>query len=148
MEDLAKRGTKGNTAASRWANSSLVPNEMIPGESLQLQQAQRDFVNAQLRRESGAAISESEFDNARKQYFPQPGDSDAVVAQKKEARERAQQNMGRGAGGAYRPNAPVPAPASPGRGGSPTVKLYTPNGGVINVPESEASIYISQGAHR
>lgn len=48
----------------------------------QLMQAKRDFVNAVLRRESGAVISPSEFDNAEKQYFPQVGDSDAVKKQK------------------------------------------------------------------
>ena len=46
------------------------------------EQAQRDFINATLRQESGAAIGKDEFDNARKQYFPQPGDSSAVIAQK------------------------------------------------------------------
>lgn len=53
----------------------------------QVEQAQRDFINAVLRLESGAAISPSEFDNARKQYFPQPGDSNAVIAQKKANRD-------------------------------------------------------------
>jgi hypothetical protein len=53
----------------------------------QLRQAQRDFVNAVLRKESGAAISASEFANAEKQYFPQPGDSAEVIEQK--ARNRA-----------------------------------------------------------
>lgn len=53
-----------------------------------VEQAQRDFVNAVLRPESGASISPSEFDNARKQYFPQPGDTDAVIRQKQQARER------------------------------------------------------------
>jgi hypothetical protein len=39
-----------------------------------VEQAQRNFINAVLRRESGAAIGSEEFDNARTQYFPQPGD--------------------------------------------------------------------------
>jgi hypothetical protein len=53
----------------------------------QLDQAKRDFVNAVLRRESGAVIADSEFDNADKQYFPQVGDSKDVIEQK--ARNRA-----------------------------------------------------------
>lgn len=52
-----------------------------------VEQAQRDFINATLRRESGAAIAESEFDNARKQYFPQVGDSKEVIEQKRRNRE-------------------------------------------------------------
>ena len=51
------------------------------------EQAKRDFINANLRRESGAAIAESEFDSAEKQYFPVPGDSPAVIAQKRRNRE-------------------------------------------------------------
>lgn len=55
----------------------------------QVEQAQRAFVNAILRQESGAAINESEFNNAKKQYFPQPGDSKQVIDQKRANRETA-----------------------------------------------------------
>ena len=51
------------------------------------EQAKRDFINANLRRESGAAIAASEFDSAEKQYFPVPGDSQAVIQQKRRNRE-------------------------------------------------------------
>ncbi len=64
-------------------------NAVLTDKEQKVAQAQRDFVNAVLRKESGAAIAQSEFDNARKQYFPQPGDSAAVVAQKKANRETA-----------------------------------------------------------
>lgn len=66
------------------ANSTVVS----PGEQ-RLEQAQRDFINAVLRRESGAVIADSEFANAALQYFPQPGDSPDVVRQKKLNRQRA-----------------------------------------------------------
>lgn len=58
-------------------------------EQQQVEQAQRDFINAVLRRESGAAIADSEFSNANKQYFIQPGDSAEVQAQKRRNREIA-----------------------------------------------------------
>jgi hypothetical protein len=64
-------------------------NVMLPQQAQQADQAQRSFVNAILRQESGAAISESEFQNARKQYFPQPGDGNTVIEQKKKNRETA-----------------------------------------------------------
>ena len=54
-----------------------------------VEQAQRDFVNAVLRRESGAAISPGEFDSARKQYFPAIGDSKQVKEQKARNRQLA-----------------------------------------------------------
>ena len=49
--------------------------------------AMRDFINAALRRESGAAISASEYDSAIQNYFPQPGESPEVTAQKRKNRE-------------------------------------------------------------
>lgn len=62
------------------------------------EQAQRDFINAVLRQESGAAIAESEFDNARKQYFPQPGERAPAIAQKARARKLAVEGLKRNAG--------------------------------------------------
>jgi len=52
-------------------------------------QARRNFVTAILRKESGAAISPSEFANEAQKYFPQPGDADSVIKQKQQARELA-----------------------------------------------------------
>lgn len=70
----------GLGGAANWTQS---------GEQQQVEQAQRDFINAVLRRESGAAIADSEFANARQQYFPQVGDSPEVIAQKRKNREIA-----------------------------------------------------------
>lgn len=92
------------TAAPSLIESKLgveVPEYFKSSERQKADQATRDFVNAQLRRESGAAISPSEFDNARQQYFPQPGDSPQVIEQKKIARENAFKNMKFASGPAY-----------------------------------------------
>ena len=67
----------------------MVANHLQTPEQQQIEQAQRDFINAVLRQESGAVISDAEFANARKQYFPVPGDSPQVVAQKQANREAA-----------------------------------------------------------
>lgn len=72
------------------------------------EQSQRDFINAVLRQESGAAIADSEFDNARKQYFPQPGDSDGVIAQKARARQLSIQGLQSNAGRAAMTAPPAP----------------------------------------
>jgi hypothetical protein len=69
--------------------AEITANKMLPENEQKAEQAQRDFINAILRQESGAVISDSEFDNARKQYFPQPGDSKGVIAQKKRNRQTA-----------------------------------------------------------
>lgn len=68
-------------------------NALQSDEQQQVEQAQRDFLNAVLRRESGAVIADSEFENGRKQYFPAIGDSDAVKAQKKRNREVAMRGI-------------------------------------------------------
>lgn len=58
-------------------------------EEQRFDQAQRQFINAVLRRESGAVISKEEFENARRQYFPEIGDDDDAIEQKRQAREDA-----------------------------------------------------------
>jgi len=75
-----------------------VANMMSGSQEQKLAQAQRDFVNAVLRLESGAVIGQDEFENATQQYFPQPGDSEEVIAQKAQNRERAIAGLGKLAG--------------------------------------------------
>jgi len=62
------------------------PNVFKSADRQKFEQAQRNFINAVLRRESGAVISPDEFDNARQQYFPQPGDTKEVLEQKRQNR--------------------------------------------------------------
>lgn len=71
-------------------------------------QAERNFINAVLRRESGAVISDPEFENARKQYIPQPGDSPQVLDQKRRNRETVLRSISRDAGPAYQPVIDLP----------------------------------------
>lgn len=71
-------------AATNWTQSN---------DQQSVEQAQRDFINAVLRRESGAAISSGEFANAAQQYFPQTGDSKSTIAQKSASRKRVIQGM-------------------------------------------------------
>ena len=61
-------------------------------------QSMRDFINAVLRNESGAAIAEHEFTNAQAQYFPEVNDSKAVRQQKSENRQVAIATMKAAAG--------------------------------------------------
>lgn len=80
--------------------SQVMPSVLGGANSKQQQyaQAQRDFINAVLRKESGAVIADSEFENAQKQYFPQIGDSDEVIAQKAKNRELAMRMIVNGSG--------------------------------------------------
>jgi hypothetical protein len=78
--------------------AGYVGNSMLSGDQQRVEQAQRDFVNAVLRQESGAVIAPSEFDNAIKQYFPRPGDTKEVKDQKRLNREIAIKGFTRMAG--------------------------------------------------
>jgi hypothetical protein len=73
-------------------------NYLLTDEGQQYDQAKRDFINAILRQESGAAIGKDEFDSANVQYFPQPGDGNAVIAQKKQNRIQKIRGLGAGMG--------------------------------------------------
>jgi len=75
---------------------------MTPQQQLFLQ-AERNFINAVLRRESGATIMPDEFKNARQQYIPQPGDSRAVLEQKRKNRNTVLNSLQRDAGPQYKP---------------------------------------------
>lgn len=79
-------------------NIPLVGNYLTTEEYKSYDQAKRNFINAVLRKESGAAIAESEFENADKQYFPQPGDTPEIIAQKRANRELAIRLMEASAG--------------------------------------------------
>lgn len=100
-------------------NSPYVPGfvaNSVVGEDFQkYDQARRDFINAQLRRESGAVISPEEFDNANKQYFPQPGDKPEVLEQKRKNRETVINAMIRDAGPTYKKPA-APSSGAPEKG--------------------------------
>lgn len=113
-------GVLANSPVPVVGGDSALFNSMSSDDRQKVMQAQRDFVNAILRRESGAAISQGEFENAKRQYFPQPGDSDAVIQQKRQNRQLAIEGNMRESGPAYRPpagwtgqgTAPTPAPAA------------------------------------
>lgn len=100
----------------------MVANQMMSPNDQKVDQAQRNFVNAVLRQESGAAISEAEFENARRQYFPQPGDSKAVIKQKADNRQTVIKSLETVAGpgmrkaGATTPPTTPTAPAAPAVG--------------------------------
>lgn len=77
-----------------------LPGAVQSEDSRSNSQAERNFVNAILRRESGAAISPSEFENAAQQYFPRAGDTPEVIAQKTANRLQAVKAIEAAAGGA------------------------------------------------
>lgn len=88
---------------SKFAGAGSIVGQNIPGlfkssDRKQYEQAQRNFINSVLRRESGASIAPDEFDSAKQQYFPQAGDSTAVILQKSANRQTTINGLYREAG--------------------------------------------------
>jgi len=69
------------------------PNFMQSDTGQRYQQARRQFTEAYLRKDSGAAISDAEYSNADRTYFPQYGDSPKTLARKREARNAVLESL-------------------------------------------------------
>ena len=89
---------EGQNVSQGWVSSvrgteripglGLAVNALAPESAQKVTTAQRQFINGSLRRDSGAAISDSEWADANRRFFPQPGESPAIREQKRLARER------------------------------------------------------------
>lgn len=83
LAELSRKGVNVSVpGSSAGYGIGAAINAISPADQQRLDQAKRDFINATLRRESGAVINPDEFQNADKQYFPQVGDSRQVMEQK------------------------------------------------------------------
>lgn len=96
LEDLSKKGILKGAVVEATPLVGGVLGQVLPsvlgGTSAaqqQVNQAKSNFITAVLRKESGAVISDSEFDREDKKYFPQINDSPAVIKQKENARKLA-----------------------------------------------------------
>jgi hypothetical protein len=104
---ILKFSEAGTDPVTKGLSKVPVAGNYLVGEDFQrYDQAQRDFINAVLRRESGAVISDEEFANARLQYFPQPGDGKDTLKQKAENRRIVLEGISRAAGPAYKASEP------------------------------------------
>lgn len=94
LATLARKDVRTTTPGAMGNNAVGSAITAISGaDQQQLGQAKRDFINAVLRRESGAVIADSEFASAERQYFPQIGDSRQVIEQKAQNRRIAIEGM-------------------------------------------------------
>ena len=73
-------------------------NFLTPASAQQAKQAQNQWTEAYLRFKTGAGTNAHEIEANRKTYFPDLGDSPAVVAQKARMREQAQNDIAMAAG--------------------------------------------------
>ncbi len=113
FDEAAVSDAGQNLAQSGLSAIPVLGNFLTSKERQRFEQAERNFINSQLRRESGAVISPEEFRNARAQYIPQPGDSEEVLAQKKANRQSNIQSMQRESGPFYKPKQAAPTGDNP-----------------------------------
>ncbi len=84
--------------------------------------AKQSFINAHLRKDSGASIHDPEFIRAEKEFFPQPGEGATAVREKAARREALTETTKREAGPAFK----LPTTAEQTR-----VRKYNPATGAI-----------------
>jgi hypothetical protein len=81
----------------------FVQRKAMSAEQQKYKQAADNWIRANLRKESGAVIGADEMAAEYATYFPQPGDTPEVIAQKAEARRITTDAMKQNAGPVYRP---------------------------------------------
>ncbi len=115
--------------------SSSIANKFLDERTQKYYQAAADWVRAKLRKESGAAIGVQEMEQEIKTYFPLPGDTPAVVAQKAAARQQAIQGM-RGMGG----RAVTDQQQGPVRVSTPQEAMALPSGTQFVTPDGRVKV--------
>ncbi len=114
MQRLEGAGYDPTNRRDYYTAGGEVLNPLATDEGQQYRQAQNNWVRANLRKESGAAIGKDEMEQERRTYFPIPGDSPGVIEQKARARQVTERAM-RSAAGTALPVPPGPA-AGAGKG--------------------------------
>lgn len=140
FNNLLNNGYQGPTRQDQ--ARSILPRESQSTQYRSYDQATRNFINATLRRESGAAISEGEFSNAREQYLPQPGDPPQILAQKKANRMQVFESL-KAEGGTGFERIPYVSPTSQ-KVDSPTV-IVRQGSETLEIPRSDLKDAIRAG---
>lgn len=108
IDELAAQGFNPTSVGAGWS-----PGILAGENTRRFRQAAEDWINANLRRESGAAISDQERESAMRTFFPRVGDSAAVVQQKANARSLQERNLVESSNGAFAQMYPELAGAQP-----------------------------------
>ncbi len=100
-DDLTPKEVFGNKDLALSKYWGDVGNMMVSSEFQMALQAMRNWVTANLRKESGAAIPPEEQAQEFVKWFPSIGDSPEVIEQKREARKVAERGMRAASQGAW-----------------------------------------------
>ena len=97
-EDAASSILKTGYEPKSLTEFSFTPERFKTADRKSYETAKSNWIAANLRKESGAAIGEKEYSDADKQYFPQAGDPKSVIEQKAKLRQIAFNAMKTAAG--------------------------------------------------
>jgi len=132
---FADRMSKANPIINNTEADQIDPNQVLKSKipfignylvspNFQMaDQGKKDFLNANLRKESGALIGPDEIKEGNKQYFPMPGDGPQVLAQKARNRITAINGVARQGGPQYQVPVPAGAKQVGTSGGKPVYQL-------------------------
>ncbi len=110
LDTLATGGAQNLSLVEKGLQKAGVPEGYALGaDSQQVLQAQRDWVRAKLRLESGAVIGDEEMAEEIRTYFPQPNEDQATIDQKKQARQQAMEQVRTQGGRAIPADATAPS---------------------------------------
>lgn len=82
----------------RWMGGQALQQKLTSAVREQYEQAQENWITANLRKESGAVIGPEEMQKEIRKWFPVVGNSPEVIEQKRKARMVAEESMRRNAG--------------------------------------------------
>lgn len=105
-ESISKMGLAGQT------RMKVAPNWLQSDQGQLYNQLQKQFTEARLRKDSGAAIATSEYVKDRETYFAEPGDTPATIERKRKARQVILKALKQEAGRAYKETFDEEAPAA------------------------------------
>ena len=100
---LMEDGYNPANALDTFTNELFLGNAISDEKKQLANQSQRQWTRAKLRLESGAAIGEQEMLDEISTFFPEFGESEAVIKQKKRMREAAEKSMFMGTGVGFDP---------------------------------------------
>ncbi|TGN09160.1 hypothetical protein EHR07_02020 [Leptospira bandrabouensis] len=100
----------------------MTPERWKSDDRKSYETAQSDWIQANLRKESGSAISDEEFSKNAKTYFPQAGDSPEILKQKAQLRGIMENNMKSEARPAYEYDIQFSAPRQSSNSGESVMR--------------------------
>lgn len=89
INDILKTGYKPDSITE----FNMMPERFRTSDRKSYTAAKKNWIAANLRKESGAAIADEEYVNADRQYFPQAGDTEKQIKQKEGLRRVAESGM-------------------------------------------------------